>query len=178
LTLYDWINSKWDMFQWSGTKKAPFGEIVRPTSLPEIDYSDPKEKKITTTIDCYVTGHYLTTKGKIFTIRQRYSITISYSNSTIVETMARIKNLLMQKFQEDNPSFDIDEVFIPPLTPEFKTVAEPRYVYRGGRIFRYMTRVQEGKFMLGIQKDIYKSRAERIIKQYGLKRQQGYIKRL
>lgn len=174
--LYNWIQDRWEIFTWSGDKKkAPYGEMVRPAWLPDADYSNPKEKKITTTIDCYVTGSYVTNKGKIFTIRQRYSINVSYSSSTILETMQRVKQMLMLKFQDDNYGFDIAEVFIPPLTQNLPSAPQPRFIYRGGKIYKYLTRVEEGRFKLSVEKDIYKSRADRIIKRYGLKRREGNI---
>lgn len=174
----EWVKDKWNLFDWSGPNKARSGEISRPKTLPSLDYSSEKEKPIITTVDCYVTGTYIDNKGKIFTIRERYSIDITYSNSTIIEAMARVRQLLISKFQEDNPSFEIGRIFIPELPPEMKRIPEPKYTYRGGRVYRYMTRIEEGKLMLGTEKDIYKSRAERIIKRYGLKRKEGYIRRL
>lgn len=143
-----------------------------------MDYSDEKEPKITTTIDCYVSGTYVTSKGKVFSIRERFSITVTYSNSTIIETMARVRELLISKFEQENPEFKISDIFIPELRPEMKRIPEPTFVYRGGKVFRYMTRLQEGRLVLGTERDIYKSRARRIIEKYGLKRREGIIKRL
>lgn len=174
----EWVTEKWNYFSWTGPKKAPYGELLRPSTLPSVDYSIPKEKSITTTIDCYVTGSYIDQRGKMFTIRERYSIDVTYSNSTVLEAMARIRQLLMSKFEEENPSFQVGDVFIPELPPEMKVIAEPQYVYRGGRIYRYMTRLSEGRIMLETEKDIYVSRAESIIKRYGLKRREGLIRRL
>jgi hypothetical protein len=175
---YEWTKSRWNNFSWSGPKRAPFGEQIRTSSFPSVDYSNPKEKSISTTITCYVTGTYIDDRGKMFTIRERYSIDVTYSNSTIIETMTRIRSLLIQKFSEDNPSFNVSDIFIPELVPEIKRLAEPMFMYKGGKIYRYMTRMQEGEVMLGAEKDIYKSRAEKILKQYGLKRKEALIKRL
>ena len=83
----EWVDSHWEMFTWTGPKKAPYGELIRPSTLPSVDYANPREKEITTTIDCFCTGTYIDQRGKMFTIRQRYSIEITYSNSTIIETM-------------------------------------------------------------------------------------------
>ena len=65
-----------------------------------------------------------------------------------------------------NPNFSISDIFIPELPLEMKKTPEPIYTFRGGKIYRYMTRVEEGKYMLRVQKDIYKNRAERILKTY------------
>src|SRR3990172_9952852 len=91
----DWIKTHFEMYSWSGGKKTPFGDNLRGSYLPSVDYSDDKEKPITTTIDIYVTGTYVTQKGKIFTIRERYSIEITYSNSTIIEAMSRVRSIAM-----------------------------------------------------------------------------------
>lgn len=174
----NWITEKWSLFTWTGPKKAPYGELIRPASLPPVDYSDEKEKPITTTVDCYCTGTYIDDRGKLFTIRERYSLEVTYSNSTIIEAMTRLRNMVISKFEQENPSYQIGDVFVPQLLPELKKTADPRYLYRGGRIYKYLTRIEEGKLMLGTEKQIYKSRAESIIKKYGLKKSEGTIKRV
>lgn len=174
-----WAKSgNWDKFTWTGPKRVKHGEAIRPVIIPPVDYSNPKEKVITTEIDCYITGSYTTTKGKIFSIRERYTIQVTYSNSTIIESMTRVRSLLIQKFQEENPNYDVTDVFIPELPPDMKRVPEPRYYYAGGRAWKFQTRMQEGKFLLSTSKEIYKNRAERIIAEYGLKRSEGRISRL
>lgn len=178
MTFYNWVQEKFNYFSWTGPKKAPYGELLKPSYLPSVDYSDPKEKSITTEIECFCTGTYITERGKIFTIRERYTITISYSNSTIIEAMTRIRSLLIQKFSEENPSFQISDIFIPELSPEIERIAEPLYLYRGSRLYRYMTRIEEGRVKLEIEQDIYRSRAEKIIHKYGIRRKEALIKRL
>jgi hypothetical protein len=178
-SLYNWIQSHWEMYSWSGPKKAPYGELIRPSDV-ELDYADPSETPITTTIDCFITGTYIDQKGKMFTIRQRYSVTITYSSSTVVQAMARIRDRLIQKFQAENESFMVGDIFIPELQREvpFKTTPEPIYTYRGGKLWRYLTRIEEGKFKIGLQKEAYKNRARMLIAKYGLKKKEGYIRKL
>lgn len=102
---------------------------------------------------------------------------VRYSMSNIREVMTRIREMIMRKFEDENADFNITDIFIPELIRP-SAVPEPKYFYRGGRIFRYITRYQEGRFRLQTEKTIYKSRAERIIKEYGLKRREGQIRRL
>lgn len=172
-----WVENKWTDFSWNNNKKAPIGEALRSSEVPELDYSGLKEKQISTTIDCYVTGTYLTDNGKIFTIRQRYSVPIKYSNSTIIEAMQRAKSSIVEKFQNENDAFNITDVFIPELKPDMNTYA-PMYMYSGGKLWRMQTRVEMGRFKLGVHKDIYKSNAQRLIKQYGIKRKEALIRKL
>ena len=180
MSFYNWVHDKFFMFSWTGPKKAPYGELLRPITLPPMDYSSDREKTITTTIDCFVTGQYVDNRGKLFTIRERYKISVSYSNSTIIETMMRVRQMLIMKFTEENPSFSVSEVFVPDLYPDMtsRRLMQPIFSYKGGKIWKYLTRIEEGKLVLGIEKDIYKSRAEAIIAKYSLKRSQGLIRRL
>ena len=175
---YNWCQEKFNYFSWTGSKKTPYGELLKPLALPSVDYSNIKEKSITTEITCYCSGHYITNNGRIFTIRERFLILVTYSNSTIIETMSRVRNLVMQKFSEENPSFMIDNVFVPELYPEMRRIPEPMYLYRGNRIWRYMTRLQEGRLVLETEQNIYRSNAEKIIKKYGIRRQEALIRRL
>lgn len=167
------------LFKWAGTKHAPYGDIITPQRLPSLDYSELNKKTISTEVTCFITGTYITDRGKIFTIRQRYSVYVRYNRDTLREVMSRVRQMIIDKFNQENEGFTITDIFIPEfMTPS--AIPEPTYLYRGGKIFRYITRynAQQGKFMLDTEKEIYKSKASRIIAKYGLKRREGQIRRL
>jgi hypothetical protein len=179
LRLNEWIGNRWNEFSWGGGKKSPYGELMMPHQMRDVEATPyKKEKTINTTVDCYATGNYVTDNGKVFSIRERYSITVTYSNSSIIEAMSRVRARIMAKFAEDNPNFMITDVFVPELFPEFKKGYEPMFVAKGGRLFRYMTRLEEGRLLLRTSKDIYKNRAEKLIKDYGIRRREAQIRRL
>lgn len=169
--------SRWNDFSWVKTKESPFGETIMPQRLPSLDYTERTEKSISTSVDVFVTGQYISHKGRTFSIRERYTVHVRYSMSNIREVMSRIREMIMSKFQQDNPDFNITDIFIPELIRP-SAVPEPKYMYRGGRVWRYITRFSEGRFRLQTEKDIYKSRASRLIAKYGLKRREGQIRRL
>jgi len=178
MALNDWIREKWKHYNWAGSRSAQYGESNVLSNLTPLDYSNPKEKSISTTVDVYVTGSYLTGKGKIFTIRKRYSIHIVYTDSTIMQAMQEVRRKAISQFALDNPEFSISDIFVPELKPFFKPGAEPVYMYRGGRLYRYITKYAEGQYRLETEKEIYKDRITKIIRKYGIRRRDALITKL
>lgn len=173
--LATWIKSNWDSFTWDKAKNARYGSSIIVESLPSLEYEEKGKRSISTTVDCYVTGTYITREGKLFSIKQRYSIDVSYTRDDIIEVMSRIRQMIMEKFKAEHPEYNISDVFIPELLSP-RNIPEPAYFYRGGKLYRYLTRFSEGRYILQTEKEIYKSVAKKIIKRYSLRRNMGNVR--
>ncbi len=179
VTLNAWISNRYEQFTWIKNPKQQVGDSIVIQRLPEQDFSEEGERSIETTVDCYVTGSYVDQqKGKVFQIRQRYSIDITYSNSSLVRSTNFVRQEIIRRFEQDNDNFSINEVIIPDLRKIVPEAPDPILFTGGSRIWKRITRVEEGKLALRREKDIYKSRARRLIERYGLKRRDVQIRRI
>jgi hypothetical protein len=121
----------------SGTRTAEPGNI---STLQSIDLDDHSGQAIDTSVDCYVTGEYDAGEGKMFRIRQRYTIFIRYGPNTQSEALARLRKEIVSDFERRYPGFDALDIDIPPLRAINKV--DSMGVYGGSETFREMTRVR------------------------------------
>jgi hypothetical protein len=121
---------------WRGDRMNRVAEPGNITSLPVIDNTEPTKQNVRTSIDCYVTGTYVAKKGQIFTVRQRYTIFLSYGRNTQFQTMQQARNVIVSDFGgRYGGSFNVKDVFIPDLKlPPGE--AEPMQMYRGSSVFK------------------------------------------
>lgn len=137
-----------------------------------IDESSSGANNINTSVDCYVSGVYAGRTGKSLEIKQRYTVFVSYSSKTQKMAMQRVREQLIRDFELNFPQLRISDVFIPedkfiiPLGAS--GLSEPEEFYFGSDLFKRMSRLDVGRFKIGTEKDIYKSRTDQIRKRYGL----------
>ncbi len=128
----------------------------------------PGERKIDTTVDCYVTGQYIDSKGKLFSIKQRYSIRIVYSTSTMHEVMQELRARLVSEFEVKYSQFDfnVTDVFIPEMISLSPVMPEEEY--RGRRLWKLVTRIERRSYgeEMRSAREIFRGRRIGIIRRY------------
>ena len=145
-------------------------------SLSPIDNSIPQQATIRTSVDCYVTGQYVQSRGNTVEVTQRYTVWVAYSKSTQLQTMNQVRDRIMQDFQQRfGTTFNINNVFVQnlpvptseniPLKPE----PQPLELYRGSRLFREMTRVERARYEVGTQRTQARLNIESIRKRYKMR---------
>ena len=78
-----------------GTPSHKLVDTGYPASLPIIDNSMPGQSPVRTSVDCYVSGQYVGRDGKIIEVTQRYTIFVSYSKSTQLQTMSEVRSRIV-----------------------------------------------------------------------------------
>jgi hypothetical protein len=166
LGFLDFINRNFYKFNWIGRQQKQ-GDSTSIKPLPSVENVKQGERSISTTVDCYVSGEYVTKDGKTFKIRQRYSIAIKYSRSTLNEVMQRLRNAIQSEFTAtySGDGFQISDVFVPLLTAP--TAYQTVEFYRGSKYWRLLLKrnVEEVKF----EEDV-PYRAKKLIRRYGLRK--------
>jgi hypothetical protein len=76
--------------------------------------ADPNAN-VSTSIDCYVAGTYVTGSGKRMEVMQRYTIFVKYSNATQLQTMQQVRNRIAQDFSRRYGQFLVSTVHVPQL---------------------------------------------------------------
>ena len=155
-----------------GTASHKLIDAGAPASLPIIDNAMPGQSPVRTSIDCYVSGQYVGKGGKIIEVTQRYTIFVSYSKSTQLQTMNEARGRIIADFESRyGKTFNISTVYLPtlpvPLTgtlpPEIKDAAQ---FYGGSEMFRAMTRWEKTRYDIGTQREMAKVNIESIRKRY------------
>lgn len=121
---------------WRGDRSNKMAEPGSITSLPVIDNSVPTKQNIRTSIDCYVTGTYVGKKGQMFTVKQRYTIFLSYGRDTQFQTLQQTRSVIVSDFgSRYGGVFNVRDVFIPDLKVPAGE-AEPLQMYGGSTVFK------------------------------------------
>ena len=140
------------------------GTSVDEEEIPSIERTKDGERIIETTVDCYVAGQYTDDRGRTFEVKQRYSINVRYSRSTLAEVMEELKRQIRDRFERKYSNYDctVSEVFSPDLiAPRY---ASPLEMYRGRHLWKLLTRVDMRK-MPSAQR-AGRERARGLIKRY------------
>ena len=129
---------------------------------------------VTTSIDCYITGIYMGARGNSVSIKQRYTVYISYSRKTQMAALASTRTQIMQDFEANFPQFKISDIFIPenqlpPPTPLSATGDDIDQYYQGSDLFKRLWRQDIGRFRVDTEREIFDSRVQKIKKQYGIR---------
>jgi hypothetical protein len=128
---------------------------------------------VNTSIDCYITGIYIGVKGNSISIKQRYTVYVSYTRSTQMNAMNKIRSQIMTDFEQNFPQFKISDIFIPETQLPIPMQAGPDenadQFYRGSQLYRRISSVDVGQFQVGTERAIFKSRIDQIKKKYGLR---------
>jgi hypothetical protein len=154
----------------SGGRKHRFAEAVQIDRSKVLDFSDSKENNISTSVDCYVSGHYVDGKGNVLEVKQRYTVFLAYSGSSLQLAMGSLKQRILDDFQNKYPGMNIDEVFIPKMIAPIgdEGVTEDLTFYFGSQMFRTLTKAQQRSDKLGSASDMYKRNVDTIKRRFGL----------
>ena len=87
------------MLKWSYSYPEKVAELDLPIEIPEIDIAKEKEQAITTTIDCYVSGEYIDTRGRSVRFGMRFRVSIKYSYSTVRQLRTQLHKILANEFK-------------------------------------------------------------------------------
>ena len=102
-----------------GFRGTPNNRIAEPSqiqTLPVIDNAVPTQSNIRTSVDCYVSGQYVTRNGKVTEVTQRYTIFVAYSKATQMQTMQQIRDRITSDFQAKyGKTFNVTNVYIPTI---------------------------------------------------------------
>jgi hypothetical protein len=165
----NFFSGLYEKFSWMGGSQSRYGDSHEAIQLPTIDDAVQGEYAVDTTVDCYVTGTYIDSKGRLSQIKQRYSIRVKYSKSSYERVMSALREKIAQEFTQkySGYGFDITNVFIPDLL----VPKEPQPVeeYKGSRYWKLITRVDMNREM-DTARTIYRSRIKGIIKRYSIRR--------
>ena len=129
---------------------------------------------VNTSIDCYVTGIYMGPKGQSISIKQRYTVFVSYTKNTQLSAMNKIRAQIIQDFEMNFPQFKVSDIFIPetslPIPPSPSDVGDDMDTfYRGSELFKRISSVDVGQFRVETEKAIFNSRVKQIKRKYGLR---------
>lgn len=167
MSFYTFTQTLWERFSWIG-KKDRFGESAAPQELSTIENKVAGERSIDTTVDCYVTGQYIDSAGKLFSIKQRYSIRIIYSTSTMHEVMAELRARLVSEFElkYSQFGFNVTDVFIPEMVTLSPVMPEEEY--RGRRLWKLMTRIERKSYgeEMRTAREVFRGRRMGLIRRY------------
>ena len=162
-----------------GTMQHRLAEPSYVRTLPIIDNSSPVASNVRTSVDCYVSGQYVSRTGNVIEVTQRYTIFVSYHKGTQVPTLNQVRDRIMADFEAKYGStFNVTNVFVP-LLPVPKSEVLPgvgkgtigdMYLYGGSNLFRAMTSYEKARHEIGTQKQMAKTNIGNIRQRYGLKR--------
>lgn len=152
--------------------KTKFAESNKSEILSPIDVSEDDKPSVNTSVDCYVSGQYVDSNGRITTIKQRYSIDITYSRASFRQVLTLLRQRIIQDFEKryGDQGFSVTDVFIPDLiiprdSPALK-------MFKGSDAWRVLTRKQILDQNLSKEKQISQSRVRNVLRRFKV-RQDG-----
>jgi hypothetical protein len=142
-----------------GPANHKFAEPGGIRTLPIIDNSVPTRSNIRTSVDCYVSGQYLQKNGNVIEVTQRYTIFVSYSHDTQMQTMSQVRERIIQDFESRyGKEFNVTTVFVPDLPvppPKLPGVGAgeiaPLEMYRGSDLFKQITAYEKLRYDVGTE---------------------------
>lgn len=160
-----------------GFKGTPTHRIAEPSTvrtLAVVDNTDPtSQANVRTSVDCYVSGTYISRNGKQFEVTQRYTIFVAYSKATQAQTMTQARDRIMGDFQARYGStFNVSSVYVPPLIvptgpiPGVQEGAAPAELYMGSRLYKQMTAYEKQRYDVGTERQKSRVNIESIRKRY------------
>lgn len=161
-----------------GTASHRIAEPSQVQTLPVVDNAVPTQSNISTSVDCYVSGQYVQQNGKITEVTQRYTIFVSYSQQTQMQTMQQVRERILGDFQAKyGKTFNVSTVFVPglpvPKKKEIEGVGKGGVgdleFYYGSEMMREMSKYERARYEIGTQKRISGTNIESIKKRYGVR---------
>jgi len=142
----------------SGGKHHRFAEAISIDQSKVIDKSDPNKNNVSSSIDCYVSGHYTDKNGNVLEVKQRYTIYISYHKDSVNDVMTAVRTRILDDFQKKYPGMTVDDTFIPePIRPLGRDgFKEDEGFYYGSKLFKSLTKSQKLDIDLKTAADMYK----------------------
>lgn len=152
-------------------------------AAPVINNADPGAPSISTSVDCYVSGQYLGSKGQTIDVVQRYTVYVSYSARTQAQTMSEVRDRITADFQSKyGKTFNVGNVYIPSLkAPRMNPSGDlmwqqdhvgpgqiaPGMFYEGARTFKQETRTERKRFEIDTIKSIARTNIGSVKRRYG-----------
>ena len=137
-----------------------------------LDYSEPNKANISTSVDCYVSGQYVSSNS-ILEVNFRFTIYVKYSANTVDEALAGVRWRVEQDFQREFPGFELTSVIIPKerfIIPTAKgAMTEDEFFYYGSNLYKQITQMEKARFDMRVHKDIYEKNTDIVKERYGLK---------
>lgn len=142
----------------SGGKRHRFAEAIDIDQSKVLDFSDPNTNNISTSIDCYVSGHYVDRNGNVLEVKQRYTVYISYHKESLTQAIAALRQRILDDFQNKYPGMKIDDTFIPELVRPLgeEGITEDIGFYYGSQMFKALTKSQKLDTALKSAADMYR----------------------
>jgi hypothetical protein len=160
-----------DIHKFTGSRYHKFADLG-VDQKQQVDLSGGAKNSVYTSIDCYVSGTYTGNDGKSMEIKQRYTVYVAYNRDTQMQAMNRVKQQIMDHFNQNFPQFRIADVFIPeakfikPLGSD--SLVEDASFYKGSEMFKAMSRIDVAHYRMQVEKDIYTRNIKGIKKRYGI----------
>lgn len=79
---------------------------------PVIDNAGLSKRKVTTSVDAYVSGKYVMRDGRSLEVIQRYTIIVSYTAASQQRTLEQIRQRIMDDFTSKYGTLNISTVYI------------------------------------------------------------------
>ena len=164
---------------WRGTPNHKISEPSHVSTLPVIDNSVPYQSNVRTSVDCYVSGSYVTRNGKTFEVTQRYTIFVAYSRETQAATMTQVRARIVDDFQAKyGRTFNVTNAFVPGLpVPKADTFGgippggvAPLELYKGTDMFKSMMAYEKARFEVAGEHLKAKTNIQSIRQRYKMKR--------
>jgi hypothetical protein len=87
--------------------------------------------------------------------------------------MTKVRAAIMNDFERNFPNFHITDVFIPEekfiIPIGMEGLREPEEFYYGSQLFKAVSRRDVGRFRVGTEKDIFRSRISQIKRRFNLR---------
>ena len=149
-------------------------EPVGVRNLPVIDNSDQFNRSVRTSVDCYVSGQYVQSNGRVMEVTQRYTVFVSYNKETQFISMQQVRDRITTDFADKyGKSFNVSNVFVPdlpvPVSAPTGGTSDDEVMYGGSRMFREMTSYEKKRYEIGTERLKADTNIESIKKRYALR---------
>jgi hypothetical protein len=161
----------------TGSGKHRSGESIEVDKSKVLDHSTEGENNISTSVDCYVSGHYTDSEGRQLTVKQRYTVYVKYSKSTLTTAMSDVRNQIIRDFQAKYPGLMVDDTFVPAMIAPLgrEGILADEGFYYGSKMFRELTKKERLKYNLGTATEMYRKNYKTIEQKYsGYTTRHGY----
>ena len=161
------IFNKW---RFSGPSNHRYTE--EPSDELVLDFAEKGERAVSLSLDCYVSGQYVSRGGRTVEAKFRFNVYVRYSESTMKQAMNAVRERLLEKFKKEFPGFDPSVVFVDPnkwQVPVETKPAEQEEFYKGTDYWRRLMGTEYARYEIATRKEIYNTSVANIKKRYGLK---------
>lgn len=127
---------------------------------------------VSTSVDMYVSGQYVGSKGQQLEVFQRYQVFVRYDQSTQRMTMQQLRDQIMHDFSTRYGEFNISAVFVPDIAAP-PAPAQDEGFYRGRGVWEGRTSasgrpVARARYELDTIKRTYELNTKSIRRRYKL----------